>query len=263
MKLPKDRFFLFSALVAAFILIGGLLFTLFAPPAAYGAEGDFVPLVAIPNVNYATRSLGVYVNSAFNLIISLVAMLAVLRVITGGFKYMTTEAIGAKGDARETIQGAVFGLILLLGSWLILNTVNPQILDLSALQFESLQQEGDAKAFSDAQRAKREKAAQQARELFNPDTMDTYEDPETGETGRFKTVDVTDMEGPERSQYLSVCRNEIGGTAHQGNVTTCTKSNGESYVSTRLKWFSYTEFVCKNNETPSKETRISCVVPDS
>jgi len=155
MKLPKDRFFLFSALVAAFILIGGLLFTLFAPPAAYGAEGDFVPLVAIPNVNYATRSLGVYVNSAFNLIISLVAMLAVLRVITGGFKYMTTEAIGAKGDARETIQGAVFGLILLLGSWLILNTVNPQILDLSALQFESLQQEGDAKAFSEKARKER------------------------------------------------------------------------------------------------------------
>jgi len=34
MKLPKDPFFLFSALVAAFILIGGLLFTLFAPPSA-------------------------------------------------------------------------------------------------------------------------------------------------------------------------------------------------------------------------------------
>jgi len=92
-------------------------------------------------------------------------MLAVLRVITGGFKYMTTEAIGAKGDARETIQGAVFGLILLLGSWLILNTVNPQILDLSALQFESLQQEGDAKAFSEKARKERAEAEERAREF--------------------------------------------------------------------------------------------------
>lgn len=161
MKLPKDRFFIFCALLAGFILLLGLLATLFAPPATYGAEGDFVPLVSVPNVNYSTGSLTDYVNSVFSFIISLAAMLAVLRIVTGGFKYMTSEAIGAKGDARETIQGAVFGLILLLGSWLILYTVNPQILDLSALQFTSLQQEGEARAYSDAQKAERERRLQE------------------------------------------------------------------------------------------------------
>lgn len=57
-------------------------------------------------------------------------MLAVFRIATGGFKYMTGEAVGEKGEARETIQGVAFGLILLLGSCLILYTINPHILNL-------------------------------------------------------------------------------------------------------------------------------------
>jgi len=116
---------------------------LLLPVGVFAAEGDFVSLVSIPNVNYNSDSLVEYINSIFTLVISLAAMLAVLRVITGGFQYMTSEALGAKSEARETIQGAVFGLILLVGSWLILYTVNPQILDLSGLKFQTLQFDGD------------------------------------------------------------------------------------------------------------------------
>ena len=68
------------------------------------------------------------------------------------------------GDAREIIQGAVFGLILLLGSWLILNTVNPQILDLATLRFERLQTSGEAKKVLDEynrEEAERKRRAQE------------------------------------------------------------------------------------------------------
>lgn len=115
------------------------LVLLLVPLSLYAAPGDFVPLVKIPGLATGSgTTLVEYVNAIFGLVIAIAAMLAVLRIVTGGFKYMTSEAIGEKGDARQTIQGAAFGLILLLGSWLILFTVNPNILDLSALQFNEL-----------------------------------------------------------------------------------------------------------------------------
>jgi len=135
------------------------LASFFAPLVLLAASGDFYTLVSIPNINIDASSgttLPKYINAVFTLVISVAAMLAVLRIVTGGFKYMTSEAAGSKGDAKEIIQGAVFGLILLLGSWLILNTVNPQILNLSALRFERLQTSGDAKKVLDEYNRKRD-----------------------------------------------------------------------------------------------------------
>ncbi|XKT74622.1 MAG: pilin [Patescibacteria group bacterium UBA2163] len=133
---------------------------LLIPTALFAAAGDFEPLVTLPGVGYegGEGSLSDYVNAVFNIIITFAAMLAVLRVIMGGFQYMTTEAVTAKGEARLTIQNAVLGLILLGGSWLILNTINPQILNLSALNFQSLassQAEEDAAVETEAERRAR------------------------------------------------------------------------------------------------------------
>lgn len=133
---------------------------LLIPTALFAAAGDFEPLVSLPGVGYedGEGSLSDYINAIFNIIITFAAMIAVLRVIMGGFQYMTTEAVTTKGEARLTIQNAIFGLILLGGSWLILNTINPQILDLSALNFQSLapsQVEQDAAIESEAERRAR------------------------------------------------------------------------------------------------------------
>lgn len=119
---------------------------LLIPTALFAATGDFEPLVDLPGVGYedGEGSLSDYINAIFNIVIAFAAMIAVLRVIMGGFQYMTTEAVTTKGEARSTIQNAIFGLILLGGSWLILNTINPQILNLSALNFSTLQPEGAA-----------------------------------------------------------------------------------------------------------------------
>jgi hypothetical protein len=49
---------------------------------------------------------------------------------------MTTELISSKEAGRERIKGALFGLLLALGAWTILNTINPDILksDLKTLE---------------------------------------------------------------------------------------------------------------------------------
>lgn len=108
-----------------------------AVPAFAAADSTFQPIVSLPaasgNGGTLYGSLCDYLNSAFKLAIAAAIILAVLMIIVDGFKYMTSEAIGNKKDALGGIRSALFGLLLLLGSYLILYIVNPQILNLGVL----------------------------------------------------------------------------------------------------------------------------------
>lgn len=114
------------------------LATLAAATPAFAASGStFQPIVSLPaasgNGGTPYGSLCDYLNSAFKLAIAAAIILAVLMIVVDGFKYMTSEAIGSKKDALGGIRSALFGLLLLLGSYLILYIVNPQILNLGVL----------------------------------------------------------------------------------------------------------------------------------
>jgi hypothetical protein len=73
-------------------------------------------------------TLGSYINILVSILIGLAGLLAVVMIVVGGIQYMTTDALAGKSNARETITKALLGLILALGSYLILNTINPQLL---------------------------------------------------------------------------------------------------------------------------------------
>ena len=80
--------------------------------------------------------LGAYLNIIINLFIGICAVLAVIMIVMGGIQYMTSELMSSKEEGRHRISGAIFGLLLALGAWLILNTINPALLnnDLSSLK---------------------------------------------------------------------------------------------------------------------------------
>jgi hypothetical protein len=88
------------------------------------------PLV-IDGVAQKSVNIQNYVKTMFKIGIGLAALFAVFMIIVGGFQYMTSESIGGKGDGKEKIEGALWGLGLALGSFLILNTINPQLLEFS------------------------------------------------------------------------------------------------------------------------------------
>jgi hypothetical protein len=69
-------------------------------------------------------------NGIFRLAIVAAGVLAVAYIIIGGFEYMVAGAREGKKDGRERIEKAIFGLILLLLSYVILNTINPDLLNL-------------------------------------------------------------------------------------------------------------------------------------
>jgi len=71
--------------------------------------------------------LGEYLGIIFKVILGIIGVLAVVMIIVGGVQYMTTDALGGKENGKETVTNAVAGLILALSSWLILNTINPDL----------------------------------------------------------------------------------------------------------------------------------------
>ena len=78
------------------------------------------------NVNGS--SLSSYLNPMINIFIGICAVLAVIMILFGGIQYMTSELISSKEEGKERIEHAVLGLLLALGAWSILNTINPNLL---------------------------------------------------------------------------------------------------------------------------------------
>jgi hypothetical protein len=73
----------------------------------------------------------VYISGLFKLIIGLAGGLAVVMIIYGGIIYMSTDAFNQKNEARGIIENAIWGLLLAISSWLILNTINPELLNMN------------------------------------------------------------------------------------------------------------------------------------
>lgn len=72
-----------------------------------------------------------YLPSLFRMMIGLAGILAVVMIIFGGIKYMSTDAWSEKNEAQKTINNALGGLLLAISSWLILYTINPRLIEIN------------------------------------------------------------------------------------------------------------------------------------
>jgi hypothetical protein len=91
---------------------------------------DYTTLAPLPGVK-PTTNLTDYLPNVFNLSIGIAAVLAFIVITIGGVLYATTDALSGKSQGREYITNAIWGLLLVIGSYVILYTINPQILDFS------------------------------------------------------------------------------------------------------------------------------------
>jgi len=77
-----------------------------------------------------------YLNTVYKFAVGISGLLALGMIVAGGVYYTVSAGnSGRQGEAKSMITSAIWGLVLLFASYLILNTVNPQItklgLDLS------------------------------------------------------------------------------------------------------------------------------------
>ena len=76
-----------------------------------------------------TQGLGAYLNPMIKIFIGLCAVLSVVMIVIGGMEYMTSELISSKQAGKERITHAILGLIIALGAYALLNTINPKLLE--------------------------------------------------------------------------------------------------------------------------------------
>ncbi len=111
----------------------------------------FVPLVPnpsvpIPGVRFtaATEENGIitvpylsqYISGIYRLSVGLGAILAAVMIVFGGFKYLLAASVPDVKDGKTIIQDAVIGLVVLLSSFLILKTINPQLVESNPIRIQ-------------------------------------------------------------------------------------------------------------------------------
>lgn len=94
------------------------------------SNGGYVSLAPIQGYTEQNNpDLSSYLRNIFKLGIALATGLAVVMIVIGGIQYLSTDAVGEKAEGKERIKAALWGLILALASYMILNTINPALLN--------------------------------------------------------------------------------------------------------------------------------------
>ncbi len=96
-----------------------------------GHDDYLAPLPGFSSSNTCAEppcsQLGNFLRGLFTLLIVVAGILAVIMIVVGGITYATSDAFSGKSAGKEMMLHAVFGLILALGGWVILNSINPNL----------------------------------------------------------------------------------------------------------------------------------------
>ncbi len=88
---------------------------------------QYTPMESIPGSGNSS-SFPDYIKAIYKFGIWTVGIAAMLMISVGGFMYLTSAGNTSKtGQAKEIITDAIIGVILALVSWLLLYTINPDL----------------------------------------------------------------------------------------------------------------------------------------
>jgi hypothetical protein len=83
------------------------------------------------NTPNSTSTPGAYIANFYQFALMVGGVLAFGVIIYGGVRYMASAGNpSGQSDAKEWIEGALLGLLLLVGAYFVLNVINPQLLNL-------------------------------------------------------------------------------------------------------------------------------------
>ncbi len=103
-----------------------------APMLAYAEFKAFQTLPGLENAGNLTTQQ--YIDALYVIAITAAAILAVFKLIWAGVQYMLSEVVTNKQKAKQDIQGALLGLLIILAAVTILNTINPNLTQINFLR---------------------------------------------------------------------------------------------------------------------------------
>lgn len=118
------------------ILVLFLAFVVLSPVFVFAqaeTEQEYTLLTQIPGLKSVSTAgdFSSFVNAIYNMSIGIGSVLAVFVIIFAGVRYSMTDAFGTKNDMKERVKYAIGGLVLLLGAYVFLTFVNPDLVDFS------------------------------------------------------------------------------------------------------------------------------------
>lgn len=132
MKQSFKKTSLFSLLALLSILFGGV-FLFSASVWAQSTESGYQLLAPIDTIKASDASKGItlvdYMKGLFVAAIGLAIVLAVVEIVIGGIGYVAAAVPSSKEEAKKRIGGAVGGLLLILLAYVLLQALNPKLLN--------------------------------------------------------------------------------------------------------------------------------------
>ena len=112
-------------------------------------NAQFVPQVGIPgsdfqagkafNVSSNTSTIANYVKAIYKYLIGIIGIVACIMLMVGGIVWLTAGGSPEKvKQAQEYIIASLTGLVLALGSFMILGTINPALVNFNISQIKSV-----------------------------------------------------------------------------------------------------------------------------
>ena len=120
-------------LTKALIIISALFIILCSLSVVFEVNAGYKTEVTIPYGPKANEeaTLSSYVSGIYSFALGIVIITALAVLVAAGFMYMLSGTITTQEKAKEYIWGAIGGLILALAAYLILYTINPDLLKIT------------------------------------------------------------------------------------------------------------------------------------
>ncbi len=102
-----------------------------APAPGKGCNLGYTPLEPIPGITSGDTTGAIdfptMLGRIYTIAIIIGALFSVLMLTISGIRYMLSDIVTSKEKARDRIKACIYGLVLIAASYLILNTINPQL----------------------------------------------------------------------------------------------------------------------------------------
>lgn len=124
------------SLAGSFSILDG-----YQPPECLQGSGYCYPPQRYQNLSVSLGGVGKvsglsdYISQAYQTLLGIALTISIVMVMIGGLQYVLAAGSGSVGQAKERIVNAVTGLVLLFSAYVILYTVNPNLVSLRLPQF--------------------------------------------------------------------------------------------------------------------------------
>jgi len=95
-----------------------------------GILGISVPLLTFAQSSPPPPSIAEHIVTFYKFSLGIAGALAMAMIVVGSLYYSLSGVADKKNEGKEFITSALYGFVLLLGAYLILNTINPELTQL-------------------------------------------------------------------------------------------------------------------------------------